>query len=196
MAKRTSRKRLFALNKLGQPQTQTAGTAFGDAIGNQTELREGALVTTDITIDLGSSLGALNSFATVGAGTGANRVVGVSSSSGTHGNAQILLLDNAVHGYAAEVELICVEAPTTGEDNLGIWYGTNISASNSQLNSGGTELIAAAVQSVGIVGANVAIDADLGGKYLYLASSGSTAGTYAAGKFILRVYGYPVFDDV
>ena len=195
MAKRLSRGRLFTINQYGQSITSYAGAGIEDSIGQQGKNRDGSRIVTDYQIDLGNAAAPASSFATVGTGTGANAVIGVSSSSGTHGNAQITLLSNTTHGYVAELELICVEAPTTGEDNIGLWYGNNISGSGAPLDNGGTLLITAADQTVGLVG-NDLPDVDLGGKYLYLASSGSSAGVYAAGKFVLRVYGYPAFDDV
>jgi len=195
MAKRLSRGRLFTINQQGQSITSYAGTGIEDSLGQQGRTRDGSRIVTDYQIDLANATAPASSFATVGTAAIGNAVIGVSSSSGTHGNAQISLLSNTTHGYVAELELICVEAPTTGEDNIGLWYGTNISGSGAKMNSGGTELIAAANQTIGLVG-NDLPDVDLGGKYLYLASSGSSAGVYNNGKFILRVYGYPAFADV
>ena len=195
MAKRLSRGRLFTINQYGQSITSYAGAGIEDSIGQQGKNRDGSRIVTDYQIDLGNAAAPASSFATVGTGAAANAIIGVSSSSGTHGNAQITLLSNATHGYVAELELICVEAPTTGENNIGLWYGNNISGSGDPLDNGGTLLITAADQTVGLVG-NDLPDVDLGGKYLYLASSGSSAGVYDAGKFVLRVYGYPAFDDV
>ena len=57
-------------------------------------------------------------------------------------------------------------------------------------------MIAAAAQTIGIDGENLDVGADLDNKYLYLVSSGSTGAAYTAGKFVLRLYGYNVFDDV
>ena len=198
MAKRLSRGRLFTINQQGQSITSYAGTGIEDSLGQQGRTRDGSRIVTDYQIDLANATAAAASFATTGAGVSANAIIGVSASAGIPGdNSQITLLSNTTHGYVAEVELICVEAPTTGEDNIGLWYADNVSGSGATLDVGsGTSLITAADQTIGLVGANAAIDIDLGGKYLYLASSGSSAGVYNNGKFILRVYGYPVFDDV
>ena len=110
---------------------------------------------------------------------------------------QITQFSNTNHGYVSEVELVCVEAPTGGENDIGVWYSDTVTGSAATLNGGSaTSLITNADQTIGLVGANAAIDIDLGGKYVYLASSGSTAAVYTAGKFVLRVYGYPEFNDV
>ena len=80
MGKRLGRKRLFALNKLGETSTQTAGTGISPAIGAQTQLREGSLITTDIQIDLGTSAGAIASVATTGTPANAgSAVIGVAA---------------------------------------------------------------------------------------------------------------------
>tara|TARA_R110000851_G_scaffold322786_1_gene489000 strand:- start:355 stop:960 length:606 start_codon:yes stop_codon:yes gene_type:complete len=201
MAKRTSRKRLFALNKLGQDLTKTAGVAAEDAIGNQTTLRNGSEIITDITIDLNPAAGALHSFNLGGAGGGAaaqTSITGVSSSSGTHGNAQLIVLDKTQQGLITSCELICVETPTGGGTHVGVWYADNAGAAGAAVSTLTTqvELIENATMAIGVETAGVDIDADIDGKYLYLAHSGSADANYTAGKLILRLYGYNVFDDV
>lgn len=193
MGKRLGRKRLFSLNKLGQTSTQTAGTGISPAIAAQTELREGSLITTDIQIDLGTSAGAIASVATTGTGNGANAVIGVAALTSS------LVTVAEAQGILTSAELICVEQPATGEDNIGVWYGDTVLSSSMTMDqdSAPVELIAAEVYgAAGDSAANTDISADIDGKYIYLVSSGSTADTYSAGKFILRLYGYTVFNDV
>jgi len=193
MGKRLGRKRLFSLNKLGETSTQTAGTGISPAIASQTQLREGSLISTDIQIDLGTSAGVIASVATTGTGDSANAVIGVAALTSS------LLLVAETQGVLASAELICVERPQTGEDNLGVWYGDTVLSSSMTMDqdSAPVELIAAEVYgAAGDSAANTDISADIDGKYIYLVSSGSTAGTYSSGKFILRLYGYTVFNDV
>ena len=204
-SRRLGRKRLYTLGKAGEKLTSTAGAASEDLIGSQTRSREGELVTVDITIDLAAKGGGANvsahSFATTGTGAGANKILGISSSAGTHGEAQILQINKDATaadgiGLLVSAELVCVETPTVGEDNIGVWYGTNASGSGNDMHVGGTELIPAQAMSVAKDAISADIDADLDNKYVYLISSGSTADDYGAGKFVLRLYGYSVFDDV
>jgi len=193
MGKRLGRKRLFSLNKLGQTSTQTAGTGISPAIAAQTELREGSLITTDIQIDLGTSAGAIASVATTGTGNGANAVIGVAALTSS------LVTVAEAQGILTSAELICVEQPATGEDNIGVWYGDTVLSSSMTMDqdSAPVELIAAEVYgAAGDSAANTDISADIDGKYIYLVSSGSDGATYSAGKFILRLYGYSVFNDV
>ena len=58
MSRRIARSRLYELNKVGEELTSTAGPAMSGNIGTQSRLRQGELITTDITIDLASSKGA------------------------------------------------------------------------------------------------------------------------------------------
>ena len=204
MGRRVARQRLYELNKEGETLTSTAGAGIEGNIGAQSRLREGELITTDITIDLGSSAGAASSFATSGpSAAGTHAAIGISSSTGTHSNANLMLINATASGADAiglvvSAELICVETPAGGEDKIGLWYGTNASGSGALMDSGGVELIAAQDMAVGKDAISSDLDsaaAGLDNKYLYLVSSGS-AGAYTAGKFVLRLHGYNVFDDV
>lgn len=201
-SRRIGRKRLYALNKAGEALTSTAGAAMEGNIGSQTRLRDGEIIATDITIDLASSAGAAHSFSVASAGAGAavgTTAIGVSSSSGVHGNAQVMLI-NKVGADADSIgvltggELMCVETPVGGGEHIGLWYGTNATASGDDM-LGGTVLAAVGPR---VVGSSEALDPDidLDNKYLYLVHSGSGADNYSAGKFVIRLYGYNVFDDV
>ena len=202
MGKRIGRKRLFALNKAGETQTQTAGSGISDSIGSQTRLRSGEEIISEITIDLANGSAAASSFATAGvAGQATHKIIGVSSSSGTHSNAQILQINKSStdadgNGIITAGELICVEAAAGGEDNIGLWYANNASGSGNDMLGAGNELAQATSQVLGEETAFSFTAADLDDKYLYLVSSGSTAAAYTAGKFIVRLYGYNDFDDV
>lgn len=194
MGKRIGRKRLFALNKKGQTSTQTAGSGIKSAIGSQTEIREGSLITTDIQLDLGTSAAAIASVGTAGIPAGAgSAVIGVAALTSS------LVTVGSSQGVLTSAEFICVEAPSTGEDNIGVFYADNVLSSSMTMAqaTNPVQLIAAeAYTAAGKSAANTDIDADIDGKYIYLVSSGSTAGTYDGGKFILRLFGYEVFSDV
>ena len=200
MGKRLGRKRLFALNKQGESLTETAGAGISDSIGQSSRLRSGTEIISEITIDLANATAPADSYGLTGAASVATHAIGVSSSAVPHDPAQLLQIDynsvvGTINGVVTSGELICVETPTGGEDNIGLWYGDNVSGSGAKMDNGGTELIAAAAQ---VITKNGTFDADttIDDKYLYLVASGSTAGTYTAGKFVLRLYGYSVFADV
>jgi hypothetical protein len=208
MGKRLGRRRLFALNKVGESMARTAGPGMVSLLGNQSRLRSGQEIITEITIDLAANGGganvaahSFNQASTATEGTApAVAVLGVSSSSGTHLNANVITVDNStVAGTAGGVvtsgELVCVEAPTGGENGIGLWYGSALSGAGADLTNGGVQLIAVADQVVGKDG-TFDVDVDLDDKNIYLVSSGSTAADYTAGKFVLRLYGFNIFADV
>ena len=200
-SRRIGRKRLYALNKAGEALTSTAGAAMEGNIGSQTRLRDGEIIATDITIDLASSAGAAHSFSVASANVNiGTTAIGVSSSSGVHGNAQVMLINKVGDdadsiGVLTGGELMCVETPVGGGTHIGLWYGTNVTASGANMAAGGQPLAAVGPR---VVGSSEALDPDidLDNKYLYLVHSGSGAGNYSAGKFVIRLYGYNVFDDV
>jgi len=200
-SRRLGRKRLYALSKAGEALTSTAGAAMEGNIGSQTRLRDGEIIATDITIDLAAAAGAAHSFSVVGTNPGiTTTAIGVSSSSGVHGNAQVMLINKVGDdadsiGVLTGGELMCVEAPLGGGTHIGLWYGTNVTASGDNMAAGGEILAVAGAQAVGTSTA-LDPDIDLDNKYLYLVHSGSGAGNYSAGKFVIRLYGYNVFDDV
>ena len=199
-SRRIGRKRLYALSKAGEALTSTAGAAMEGNIGSQTRLRDGEIIATDITIDLASSAGAAHSFSVASANVNiGTTAIGVSSSSGVHGNAQVMLINGTASaadsiGVLTGGELMCVETPAGGGAHIGLWYGTNATASGDDM-LGGTVLAAVGPR---VVGSSEALDPDidLDNKYLYLVHSGSGAANYTAGKFVIRLYGYNVFDDV
>ena len=203
MGRRVARQRLYELNKVGEELQESAGAGISDSIGKSSRLRQGTLISSEITLDLANSTAAANSFASAAGPPGSKTavaIIGVSSSTGTHSNAQVIQIDKTSgtkteNGVVTSGELVCVEAPTTGEDVIGLWYGTNASGSGNDMEAGGVELIAPVAQVIGSE-TLFQVDTDIDNKYLYLVSSGSTAGTYASGKFILRLYGFNVFDDV
>ena len=199
MGKRIGRRRLFALNKKGETETKTAAAGSLGAITSQTGLRDGSLITTDIQINLSpANAEALHSFNPAGAGTGLaadTAIPGVSSSSGTHSAAELAILSNATNGLITSAELICVETPTGGGTHMGIWYANGSGLAGAVVSTAGSavELIENTAYAIGTDVISIDIDADLDGKYLFIAHSGSADADYTAGKFVLRLYGYEVF---
>lgn len=208
MAKRLSRKRLFAINAKGRDLASTAGPGIVSNIGSQTRSKDGSMITTEFQIDLAAAAGATNSFTGVAATTGdpaAYYAIGVSSSVDNgvglgHGQAQLLQIN--VTGSAADGlglltsgELVCVETPAGGGIHIGLCYATNASGSGESMGNGGTIMLSASAQSKGTDN-TFDVDDDLDDKYLYLCHSGSGAATYTSGKFVLRLFGYNEFADV
>ena len=189
--RRLGRKRLYAVEKLGQKQTKTAGAAMTGSIGNCTETRNASEIITDIEIDLNPAAGAAHSFA-------ADKAIGVSSSGGTHGAATIVQIDQSVHGAVTDMELICLEVPTGGDPDIDLYTHSSAvlaggtASGTKEINHGDWSYIgqAKATTATGLGAAATARP------FVYLATGDATDADYTAGKYILRLYGTAVFDDL
>ena len=209
MSRRVARTRLYELQKSGENLVESAGTGISDSIGNSSRLRQGTLITSEITLDLANATAPASSF-NAGAGIPDSAegvsIIGVSSSVDNgvglgHENANVIQIDKVSgatteNGVVTSGELVCVEAPLNGETVIGLWYGDNLSGSGEDMGAGSAQkLIEPATQVIGKE-TLFEVDVDINDKYLYLVSSGSAANPYTAGKFVLRLYGFNVFDDV
>lgn len=202
MAKRTSRKRLFALNNSGQPFSASYAGLGAPGAENYSQLREGRLVTNEWTIDLAASTGAESSPGTV------NLVLGVSSSVASanilhHDRSNLFLVDNSIHGMITDAELVCVETPagSNASTDINLAY---INFGNLASKSGFSGSVDGTIINAGAQGAPMSTAADLAGtdldgKYICLTTGAATnglKGTYTAGKFVIRLYGYVAGNDV
>ena len=195
--RRIGRKRLYALGKLGQTNDNAAGAGMADTIVSSTVARDGAQITTEYVIDLGSSAGALTSAATDAL------VIGISSSTGTHSAAYLGQITTAVNGIITDAEVVCTELPATGELDIDVVY--NASATLGFSGSAGADKLVEAAGDYAfgknVVGAGVN-NAGVQTEYIYLANGdahatpGTAAQTYTAGKLIIRLYGYALADDL
>lgn len=197
MSKRISRRRLQVLQAQGQDLTQSVGAAMSASVGTFERASELSLYTSEITLDLANALEPASSYSTAGYKSGDGNIIGYSASASgvqSGGNAQLILGTTSQIGVLTSVELVCVEQPTAGAANIGLYYSENLSSSNDNTTQG-TAAIAFAAQDVGTTGI-IDLDIDADGFYWYLASTGSTSAIYTAGKFVLRFYGYQIPDDL
>lgn len=196
MARRLSRGRLFSINSQGQNSGMAVDPGIRDSLITSTVIRDGHLITTEITLDLGSTVDPISSNGTAGL------VLGVSSSSGTHVSSSLGQITEAVNGVITEAECICLEVPTgTGvrkdidfvaSTSIGIGYSGSLSSVTSLGAPGGDWA----------KGQNTVVDLDANAtddKYIYLALGSATDGLvdriYTGGKFVLRLYGYAAPAD-
>ena len=189
-SRRLGRQRLYSLEKKGKESPNRPGPGIVDAVVYSKVSRDGAEIITEIVVDLGTSKAAIKSKNTDG------DVIGVDGG----GAAYLTQLTEAVNGVVTDAEIICTEAPTTGEIDLNVAY--NASATLAFDSAGGSDLLvdlgADLVKGLNKVGAGVN-DNSAENDYVYLAvgtSSSPTAGTYDAGKLIIRIYGYAVEADL
>ena len=98
----------------------------------------------------------------------------------------------ATDGVIYKTELICLELPTTGDDDVNVVELAYNPALIFEGNGGTDYVVDGGVAVKGGVVENFT-PALTAGEYWYLtAGAGDTAGTYDAGMFILRTYGHAV----
>ena len=141
-------------------------------------------ITTNIYIDLGA-LGDIVS------SSNANDIIGKNDTA----NAYFTKITNGINGVIYAGELICREEPTTGDPAINVVasdVGTlaedtefNASASNQDI------IAVGGAQTVGKRTAFTIPSGSLHNRFLYLTHTGTTAGTYDAGKFVIRLFGVP-----
>ena len=140
---------------------------------------ENGVIITQIKFDL-TGLGVV--------GTAANDVIGLAI-----GVAYIGRYVVATDGVIYKTELICLEAPTTGDTDINV-----VELASAELifeANGGTDYVVDG--GVAVKGGIVEnfVPALTANEYWYLtagASAGGVTGTYATGMFILRIYGHAV----
>ena len=97
----------------------------------------------------------------------------------------------ATSGYPFKVEMICIESPATGDDDINLVSGTaSDDAYNDPVTAAGVVINGGAWSGSSRV---IADDPDITtNDYLYLTcGAGDTGGTYTAGQFLIRIHGTP-----
>lgn len=188
-SRRLGVKRLNALALQGQGVTSPLQPGVSGSVGHRKIMKSGNEITTEIYVDLGSSAGALVQPGTV------DLVIG---NGDTAQNAYLTQVTTAENGIVTLLEMTCVETPTGGDTDIDLAYSANeVGYSGS---SGITQLINGGAQAIGVEGADELDNNVLADKYLYLTTAAATDGalgtTYTAGKFLIRLYGHAVPDDL
>ena len=136
------------------------------------------------------------------AGSGA-RIIGDSAGAA---NAYFARLNSGVNGLIYKAEMICVEAPTTGEPDLDLYAKSDIMSEGSGvggdfaklIDADGDWIVSKCKEQCGPFPGSTdpAYTNGLHNYYLYLANGNggtSDAGTYGAGKWLVRLYGVKTF---
>ena len=194
-SRRIGRKRLYALEKLGQSSDMTEGAGMAGAIGHSKVSRDGTQITTELYVDLGTSGGTVASSGSAGA-----YIIGLSSSTGTHSAAYLGQVTTAINGFVTDAEVICVEAVAGGEPDIDVVYASSATLAFDQ-GTGSANVLVAAAQDYADAGDSATGTVSAGGaqnSYLYLANGNAAPddADYTAGKLVIRLIGYAAPDDV
>jgi len=95
----------------------------------------------------------------------------------------------SVNGVVYGGRMACIEVPTTGDPDINLCANTSATIAEDAAGEGQHVLVNGGTWTLG---ASVDLTIPSGGiinDYLYLTHGGTTAGTYDAGKFIIRLFG-------
>ena len=137
-------------------------------------------IITSIFIDIGAGL--ILSSSTAGDVIGEDGVA----------NAYLTRITTAKNGLVYRGEIICLEVPTTGDDDVNVCANSSGTIAEDAAGEGQHVLANCGTHTLGLK-TDFAIPA--GGivdDYIYLTHGDTTAGTYNAGKFLLKFYGASV----
>ena len=176
--------------------TVTGAVASTSATGAALASGAGFNTTNTVAINVGEINGEIITTIKVDLGTGAivssgtaGDVIGENDTEG----AFITKITTALNGIVYRGEMICVEVPTTGDPDVNLAANTSATlaedgAGEGQhvLIDGGTATLAKHYPSLTIPSGGIQDD------FLYLTHGGTTAGTYGAGQFIIKLYGAAV----
>jgi len=161
------------------PLAMTAGTGITTGVGTilrSSVSRLGTLIETRIVMDITG----LNCGGTAG------DIIGKDATANCH----IGRITAAVNGTIYGGFVRCLEAPTTGDPDIDLWAANEATGTEDAAISGLTgeaQLTNAGDMTLGSVAIMTAFPTD--GQYLYLVCGTATAGTYAAGKIEIVLYG-------
>ena len=107
-------------------------------------------------------------------------------------NAYITKLTTAINGLVYRGEIICLEVPTTGDPDVNVAANSSGTIAEDAAGEGQHVLANCGVHTLALktdftIPAGGVVD-----DFIYLTHGGTTAGTYNAGKFLLRFYGAKV----
>jgi len=186
--RRFSRKRLFEVEKRGQPVDLGSGPGIKDAIVSATQHRNGAEIITEIAVDLGTSKAVISS------ATHDRDPIGVVSG----GVAAVTQLTTAKFGIITEIRVVCMEVAASLA-NIDLEFGDNGDGVNDTADTGTPTSIT--TNCCATIGADTPVLYDntalLANKYLYICNgAGDTPDPFTAGKLLIYIHGFVAPADL
>ena len=207
--RRMGAQRLTALMKRGAQGLDTsyqAGAGIKNAVVSHRMFKQGGVIETQILVDLQGKSG-IEIWSCTN-----DDYVGEATADGTNAVADVSLLkwENDVHGVLFEAEILCLEVPTAGADDLQFSFDTYVAAHAQSTAVANTALLLADGAAAFVLGDRHMIpvmDEDLDNaspevtavpavtdvdtKGLYISNGETvTAAAFTAGKFLITLRGY------
>ena len=173
------------LNTTSLTVTSATGTAAGtgiDAVSPTINVsRIGRDIVTEVFIDIGAGL--------ILSSGGEGDVIGEDGVA----NAFVTKMTTAINGLIYAGEIVCLEVPTTGDPDVNVVaHATGTLAEDVDGETGAHHVLAnCGVHTLALKTAFTIPSGGIVDDFIYLTHGGTTAGTYDAGKFLLRFFGTP-----
>jgi hypothetical protein len=106
-------------------------------------------------------------------------------------NAYFTKVTTTKNGIVYAGEIICVQVPTTGDADINVAANTSDTIAEDAAGEGQHVLANCGTHTLGLRTPFTIPSGGIQDDFLYLTHGGSTAGTYDAGKFIIRLFGAP-----
>lgn len=182
-SRRLGRKRMFSLEKQGESLTKTqlsTGAGIEAALVRATQKRDGALIITELMVDLGAT--GIESH-------GANNAIGLDDGTA---DATLFKWTESLFGQLLDIDMMCTEDLAGGGVNAKLAAKASAVLAKGAGN-GNTEhcTIAAAIKGDNVSATNIAA-ASAANVHFYLYTDSATDAAYTGGKLIIRVTGYDV----
>lgn len=104
-------------------------------------------------------------------------------------NAYLTQITTAVNGLVYAGEIICLEVPTTGDDDIDVCANASGTIAEDAAGNGEHTLANCGTHTLGLRTAFTIPAGGIQDDFIYLTHGDTTAGTYDAGKFLLRFFG-------
>ena len=104
-------------------------------------------------------------------------------------NAYVTRITTAINGLVYRGEIICLEVPTTGDPDVNICANASGTIAEDAAGEGEHVLANCGVHTLGLKTDMTIPAGGIVDDYIYLTHGDNTAGTYNAGKFLIRFYG-------
>ena len=104
-------------------------------------------------------------------------------------NAFVTRITEAVNGLVYAGEVICLEVPTTGDPDVNVCANASGTIAEDADGEGEHVLANCGIHTLGLRTALTIPSGGISNDFIYLTHGGTTAGTYNAGKFLIRFFG-------